>query len=402
MFLPPRLRRRAQGVDMNRRLVLLSLIFCISVTASVALAQDGWDVVLIDSSYPNTVTEDGVTGYEYVYDVLTDGSSGRYLGFEGFDGSQCAWIRTHPVYGETGMWQTWGNLAAGHNVWYSWGWISFMTELGAPSIDDGTGASWAPGIDMYGDFVAPGQPFPWAINNIWHTPDEYNWGYEIYAPTVTYVPLTNGLSWDGIWGMSSFGQDPGIMLTIRIVHPNPPGEMFWSSDAGYQGWSIGPTGELDTEPPIIESVTADPAVLKPANHKMVLVTLDVVATDNVDDAPVSSIIGVTVSEETSCKGNTNDAIGTIDGLTVELKAERSGKGTGRTYTVTVECIDASGNSSTADVQIVVPHDKGKKHKKKHHKGKGRPHPGKSLPPRHKCHRSKDPGDSRKGPGPVAS
>jgi hypothetical protein len=319
-----------------------------------------WDVELIECSYPDTVTEDGVTGYEYVYDLTTDGVSGRYLGFHGFDGSRCAWVRTHPYYGITGVWQKWGNLSAGHNVWYHWGWVWYMDEAGAPSVNDGTGQGWSLGVDHYGDFVVPGQTFPWAMKNRWHDPDEYNWGYELYMPTTAYVPLSDGLSWDGIWGMSAFGQDAGIMLTIRIVHPNPPGGMYWSSDAGCDGWTIGPTGELDDEPPVIESITADPDKLWPANHKMVTVNLSVSSTDNIDPAPVSAIVGVTVSDENGGDGNTDNDIGTIDGLSVELRAERSAKGGGRTYTITVECTDAGGNSSTADVEISVPHDKRKK------------------------------------------
>ena len=34
-------------------------------------------------------------------------------------------------------------------------------------------------------------------------------------------------------------------------------------------------------------------------------------------------------------------------LSVDLRAERSGKGTGRVYTITVECTDASDNSATS-------------------------------------------------------
>ena len=44
-------------------------------------------------------------------------------------------------------------------------------------------------------------------------------------------------------------------------------------------------------------------------------------------------------------------------LTLELRAERSGRSKeGRVYTITVQCADASGNSSTAEVTVTVPHD----------------------------------------------
>ena len=46
-------------------------------------------------------------------------------------------------------------------------------------------------------------------------------------------------------------------------------------------------------------------------------------------------------------------------LTVDLRAERSGTGSGRVYTITVRCTDASGNSSTKTVTVTVPHDRRK-------------------------------------------
>jgi hypothetical protein len=43
---------------------------------------------------------------------------------------------------------------------------------------------------------------------------------------------------------------------------------------------------------------------------------------------------------------------------VELRAERSGNGTGRIYTVTVRCKDARGNSATQNTSVTVAHDQG--------------------------------------------
>ena len=44
----------------------------------------------------------------------------------------------------------------------------------------------------------------------------------------------------------------------------------------------------------------------------------------------------------------------------ELRAERKGSGTGRTYSITYSGTDASGNKALATATVVVPHDQGKK------------------------------------------
>ncbi len=91
--------------------------------------------------------------------------------------------------------------------------------------------------------------------------------------------------------------------------------------------------------------------------------LKAVNNDNCDPDPQCYIVDVTVTDELGGDGNTEDDVEPVDDLTLELRAERSGKGGGRIYTITVECADASGNTSTADVIVTVPHDKGKGKKK---------------------------------------
>jgi hypothetical protein len=47
----------------------------------------------------------------------------------------------------------------------------------------------------------------------------------------------------------------------------------------------------------------------------------------------------------------------IDGpLTVSLRADRDGRGSGRIYSIAMRCTDASGNVSTATTTVTVPHD----------------------------------------------
>lgn len=120
----------------------------------------------------------------------------------------------------------------------------------------------------------------------------------------------------------------------------------------------------DHEAPIITSVTANPNKLWPPNHKMVPVVVAIDATDNCDS--VCQIISVESNEPVNGLGDGNTAPDwVISGdLTLKLRAERSGTGSGRIYTITVECADSSGNSSTDTATVTVPHDTVNKNNKK--------------------------------------
>jgi len=68
------------------------------------------------------------------------------------------------------------------------------------------------------------------------------------------------------------------------------------------------------------------------------------------------IISVTSSEPDNGlgDGDTANDIQITGALTVNLRAERSGTGNGRTYTITVEARDAAGNATIKTVAVVVP------------------------------------------------
>ncbi len=119
---------------------------------------------------------------------------------------------------------------------------------------------------------------------------------------------------------------------------------------------------VDTTPPSIASVTASPNVLWPPDHKMVPVTVAVSASDTCSAAPVCKITSVSSNEPVDGTGDGDTAPDwEITGnLTVNLRAERAGSGSGRVYTITVGCNDASGNISTKTATVTVPHDQGKK------------------------------------------
>jgi hypothetical protein len=114
---------------------------------------------------------------------------------------------------------------------------------------------------------------------------------------------------------------------------------------------------LDTTPPVISSVSASPNVLWPPNHKMAPVAVAVAASDASSPTVTCKITSVTSNEPLIGPGSGHTAPDwQITGdLSVNLRAERSGAGNGRVYTLAVQCTDASNNNSSARTTVSVPH-----------------------------------------------
>jgi uncharacterized repeat protein (TIGR01451 family) len=116
---------------------------------------------------------------------------------------------------------------------------------------------------------------------------------------------------------------------------------------------------FDTTPPVIESLSVSPDSLWPPNHMLQTVTATVVATDTCDPSPVCQIVSVTSDEAVNGLGDGNTMPDWVlsGGLEADLRAERSGLGDGRIYTLAVECTDMSGNVSLpAEHEVIAPHD----------------------------------------------
>lgn len=92
------------------------------------------------------------------------------------------------------------------------------------------------------------------------------------------------------------------------------------------------------------------------------------ATDICDTNVLTTLLSITMHEgdetntydpmyDTSIgDGHTINDIQFDQGGNISLRAERSGTGTDRIYTITYEAADASGNTATATTTVTVPHN----------------------------------------------
>ncbi|MBI5057529.1 MAG: hypothetical protein HZB61_13025 [Nitrospirae bacterium] len=130
---------------------------------------------------------------------------------------------------------------------------------------------------------------------------------------------------------------------------------------------------IDSTAPTIKPV-ANKYILWPPNHQMVNIAIAANASDN-SGCPVTLNANVKSNEPEYGLGSgdmgpdwTQPVIDQATGMiSLQLRAERSGRGKGRIYTVTITATDCSGNISTAKVKIRVPHDKDNEDRKREDK-----------------------------------
>jgi hypothetical protein len=133
-------------------------------------------------------------------------------------------------------------------------------------------------------------------------------------------------------------------------------------DAGNGSACVATVTIADTTSPTI-SLDLDPDSLWPPNHKLVTVSASVDVQDVCDPAPGFVLASVTSNEPDDGRGDGSHpgdiqdaAFGTSD-VSFRLRAERSGRGAGRVYTVTYTGIDASGNTADTVAAVTVAHDR---------------------------------------------
>ena len=108
---------------------------------------------------------------------------------------------------------------------------------------------------------------------------------------------------------------------------------------------------------------ADKTILWPPNKTMAPVLIAANASDG-NGGPIALTAAVACIDNGQAYGKegvdwTKPVINGDGTISLQLSADRLGKGTGRTYTVTITATDTWKNRSSANVQIKVPHDQGK-------------------------------------------
>ena len=158
----------------------------------------------------------------------------------------------------------------------------------------------------------------------------------------------------------SFDPDAGDAITLRQEPPGPyplgtnQVMLIVTDNHGASNSCKATVTVMDSTPPMIGDVSVSPNVLWPPNGKMVGVAVNYTASD--DCGGVTNVLVVSSSEGSN--GSSSDWV-IEDEHHVQLRAERSGAGGGRLYTITVISTDNAGNSSTKSAVVTVPKSRGK-------------------------------------------
>lgn len=206
-------------------------------------------------------------------------------------------------------------------------------------------------------------------------PDSTNVPCGTAVTLTTSVEDTNGLAVIVTWWLNgiavetnaALASDPPAATDFSITGVFPSGtnvvDVVAENSDGLMVTNTATVIEADTNPPVIVSAAPSKDSLWPPNHKMVRITVSAVVTDDCS-TPTWKIIGVQSNEPVNGKGDGNTAPDwqILNDHHVNLRAERSGNGNGRVYTILLQAQDAVGNlSATTSITVTVPKSQGRGH-----------------------------------------
>jgi hypothetical protein len=137
-----------------------------------------------------------------------------------------------------------------------------------------------------------------------------------------------------------------------------------SDDSGNSTNAIQVVTIVDTTPPEL-SLSLDPDSLWPPNHMLHTIDAVIEVTDICDPNPTVELVSVVSSEPDNDRGDGNTT-GDVQGVAAgsddrifEVRAERDGRKSGRSYTARYTATDDSDNQTTEEAVVRVEHDKRK-------------------------------------------
>lgn len=153
----------------------------------------------------------------------------------------------------------------------------------------------------------------------------------------------------------------GNTASISLSNEGVTAVSFFATDQAGNNEAIKDlTIRIDKTAPVISGMPGSGCSLWPPDHKLVQVGV-VTAADSISGIGPGSFVVTGKSSEAIAPGD-NAIVITPDGsggFIVQLEADRSGGGTGRTYTLNASAMDLAGNVGLATATCRVPHDQGK-------------------------------------------
>ncbi len=159
------------------------------------------------------------------------------------------------------------------------------------------------------------------------------------------------------------GGDPSALSFFSRLADDTKGKTFTASDAstvvGALMAAISDIGRTPTanRPPVCTSAQPSVSLLWPPEHAMGPIAIQGVS--DPDGDPVTVVVSGITQDEPVAGSGSGDAAPDGDGLgtaVARVRAERSGKGNGRVYSVSFVAKDDKGGQCTGIVPVCVPHD----------------------------------------------
>ena len=171
-------------------------------------------------------------------------------------------------------------------------------------------------------------------------------------------PDGDSLTYQWTWGL---GNATGVSPTIVLPRGMHCITLTIRDPSGHTARDYVSVTVQDTTPPDL-IVALTPRILWPPNHKFTTIQAKVRASDGCGTVTNLTLLRIVSSDRDNGKGDgnttgdiANATLNTLD-LCFDLRAERSGTGRDRIYTVTYQATDDSGNQAKVSQDVVVPHD----------------------------------------------